>query len=88
MNEFIELFNAYLGNTEGTFFFVIITFLGALLGWLFSKCKISWMVIALFAFAPIIDLLISVDHWTLTLPFVLGFLGVNARSLYKRVFEK
>ena len=73
------------GYKEEIIFFGIIFFLGLTLGWFCRKLNPFITIIALFIFAPILNILAVIDHWFFTLPFVLGVLVHTAKPIYNKI---
>lgn len=83
--EFITAYNYYFSSTEGKMAFALTFFLGLTLGWFFRRFNLFFVIIGLCLFAPILDLLIVIDHWFFTLPFVTGFLVHTIRPIMDQI---
>ena len=81
----MNFYNLYFGNTESKIFFFIIFFLGLTFGWFFRKGNIFWMIVATLVFAPLLEIIMKIDDWFFTLPFVLGFLVHTAKPIYRKI---
>jgi len=68
-------------------FMGLIFFVGFTLGWFCRKGSIIWSFIGLMICIPVIEILMTVDVWFLTIPFVLGFLVHTGKPLYRRLTQ-
>ncbi|MBL4888491.1 MAG: hypothetical protein JKX97_00550 [Candidatus Lindowbacteria bacterium] len=80
------VFNTVI-NTDTLILMGIIFFLGLTLGWFCRKGRVFWIIIGLAIFIPILEIIMIVDVWFMTVPFVLGFLVHTAKPLYMRLSQ-
>ena len=80
------LFNTVI-NTDTLIFMGIIFFLGLTFGWLCRKGRVFWIIVGLVIFIPILEIIMIVDVWFMTVPFVLGFLVHTGKPLYMRLSQ-
>lgn len=73
------------GNKETFFFFLVIWFLGLTFGWFCRKGRFIGCMVALLLFSPLLDLIIAINVWPITLAFVAGFLVHTAKPLYVKL---
>ncbi len=63
----------------------VVFFLGLSFGWCFRKFSIFWAIVAYFVFLPIVGMIIEIDHWIFTVPFILGSLVHTYKPILERI---
>ncbi len=66
-------FLSYYNQTEAWVITGLVFFLGLTLGW-FCKFNIYAAILGVLIFIPVLNLLVTVDHWFFNIPFIAGFL--------------
>lgn len=72
-------------NTGNLIVFGIFAFLGICFGWFFKSGNYLFIFIGVLFFAPLLDWLIEVDYWFITIAFVAGFLVHTWKPLARRL---
>ena len=72
-------------NNAEIIFFGVMVFAGIFFGWFFKTLNPFKILIGFILFGSFLDLLIKIDHWMFTLPFIVGFLFQCGKPILEKI---
>jgi len=86
MEEFV-IFGTTINN-DLLVFMGLFFFFGLLLGWFCRKGSLFWIFVGLMICSPIVGLVMDLNLWFVTTPFILGFLIHTGKPLLRKVTQE